>query len=56
MIHTFNRIFALIDARDVFVFVGFSLLFGGVTCTFDVFIAMIVVGIIIIVKGLTKWV
>jgi len=56
MKHTFKRILALIDARDVFVFIGITLLFGGITCKFDVFSAMIVVGTIIIIKGLTKWV
>ncbi len=53
---TFKRIIAFFDARDVFVFTGFVLLFIGLAYTFDVFIAMIVIGSIIIIKGLIKWV
>lgn len=50
------RIIAFFDARDVFVFTGLALLFTGVTYKFDIFTAMIVIGAIIIIKGLTKWV
>jgi len=53
---TFKRIIAFFDARDVFVLTGFVLLFIGLAYTFDVFIAMIVIGSIIIIKGLIKWV
>jgi hypothetical protein len=52
----FLRLISFFDARDVFVFIGFALLFTGLTYTYDVFIAMVVLGAIIIIKGLTKWV
>ena len=44
------------DARDLFVFLGLGLLFMGIGGRFGFDIAMIVVGSIIIIKGLTKWV
>jgi len=53
---TLKSVIAFFDARDVFVFIGLALLFTGLACTFDIFIAMIVIGAIIIIKGLTKWV
>ena len=51
-----KRIATFFDARDAFVLVGFALLFGGIAYKFDVYIAMIVSGAIILIKGLTKWV
>jgi len=49
-----DKIKALIDVRDLFVFFGFCLLFGGISC-FSVPVALIVTGIIILIKGLFKW-
>jgi hypothetical protein len=51
-----KRIVAFFDARDVFVFTGLIFLFIGLAYKFDIYIAMIVIGSIIIIKGLTKWV
>jgi len=44
------------DARDIFVFTGFAFLFWGVSEEYGFGYASIVIGSIILVKGLTKWV
>ena len=48
--------FSFFDARDVFVLTGFLFLFVGVAYQWTPYIAMVATGIIILVKGLTKWV
>ncbi len=51
----FLRFLRVIDARDIFVFIGFLLLYAGIA-HFDPHIGMIVIGAVILVKGLVKWV
>jgi hypothetical protein len=46
----------LFDARDLFVFAGFALLYAGISGHWDRYVAMIVIGSIILAKGLIKWV
>jgi len=50
-----KKIISYFDARDAFCLFGFLLLFVGVA-HFNVSIALIVTGAIILIKGLTKWV
>jgi hypothetical protein len=51
-----NKITNIFDARDLFVFIGLALLFAGVGERFGYDWSMIVIGGIIVIKGLTKWV
>lgn len=44
------------DARDLFVLCGFLMLFYGIKERFGQDVALMVVGGIVLVKGLTKWV
>jgi len=44
------------DARDIFVFIGFAFLFWGISEEYGMSYAFIVIGSIILIKGLTKWV
>lgn len=48
------RLKSIISARDVFVLIGFMLLYSGIA-HFSHPVAMIVVGAIILIKGLIKW-
>ena len=51
-----TRLFALLDARDVFVAIGFACLYAGVALKYGNPVALIVVGAIVLLKGLTRWV
>lgn len=51
----FSRIIDFFNARDVFVFIGFGFLYYGIAREYNLNIASIVIGAIIILKGLTKW-
>jgi hypothetical protein len=51
-----QKLVAYLDARDVFVLIGFGFLFWGLSAYFCVPIAAIVTGAIILIKGLVKWV
>ena len=59
MFHTVKRLFHLVkffDARDYFCFAGFILLYAGIAGEFNHYVALIVIGAIILIKGLIKWV
>jgi hypothetical protein len=51
-----RRFLGYVDARDGFVLVGFFAVYAGVAWRFGHDIALMVVGAIILAKGLTKWV
>jgi hypothetical protein len=51
-----RKILSYVDARDGFVAVGFLALYVGVAWRFGHDIALIVLGVIILAKGLTRWV
>lgn len=53
---TLKRFFSIFSARDMFVLVGFIFLYRGLSVRFGNEIAMIAIGAIILIKGLTKWV
>jgi len=52
----FLRFISFFDARDLFVLAGLVFLFIGIEQKVDRPTAMIVIGAIIVIKGLTKWV
>lgn len=51
-----RRFLEYFDARDGFVLVGFLAVYAGVAWRFGHDIALIVIGAIILAKGLTTWV
>jgi hypothetical protein len=51
-----RRVVSYVDARDVFVAVGFAALYAGIAGRFGHDVALIVLGVIILAKGLTRWV
>lgn len=51
-----KRWLSYFDGRDGFVAVGFTVLYAGVAGRFGHDVALMVVGAIILLKGLTRWV
>jgi hypothetical protein len=51
-----RRLLAYCDARDAFVALGFCLLYMGLAWRYGHDVALIVLGSIILLKGLTRWV
>lgn len=51
----FKQLVSLFDARDIFVLAGFVFLYLGVGEFFSYPFANIVIGVIILTKGLIKW-
>lgn len=50
-----QRLIAYFDARDAFCAAGFVCLAAGLTWRYGADLALIVVGVIILAKGLTRW-
>jgi hypothetical protein len=55
MVEAAKKIFKFFDVRDYFVLIGFLFLFIGIAGMWTPYMAMTAIGVIILIKGLTKW-